>query len=137
MVHHQDRHRGVELTVPERQRLGDAAHDLMRAGALADHLERRLDGHDTAVTRLVAARAGPDCRQRGRLTPRYTGSSAKPLPNATEGYGHRPPASHTDSIKPGEDTKKCLTHKQDSLGTPLSRRSSSALDRTDDLMSPG
>ena len=55
------------------------------------------------------------CRQRGRLTPRYTGSSAKPLPNPTEGYDHRPPASHTDSIEPDEDAKNCLTNKEDSI----------------------
>ena len=44
----------------------------------------------------VPAEGGPGratgerlCRQRGRLTPRNTGSSAKPLPNPTEGYDHQ------------------------------------------------
>ena len=44
------------------------------------------------------------CRQRGRLTPRYTGSSAKPLPNPTEGYDHQAsPTSRNSTVSPFEN----------------------------------
>jgi hypothetical protein len=56
------------------------------------------------------------CRQRGRLTPRYTGSSAKPLPNPTEGYDHQDDAATHDTENASEDPKDYLTNKEDSIG---------------------
>jgi hypothetical protein len=56
------------------------------------------------------------CRQRGRLTPRNTGSSAKPLPNPQEGYDHQAqPGTQDRRNRP----KNCLTNKEDSFGSLL------------------
>ena len=60
----------------------------------------------------------PDCRQRGRLTPRNTGSSAKPLPGPNQGYEHHaaltsPPGGNHH----GDGPKNCLTNKEDSFGS--------------------
>ncbi len=57
------------------------------------------------------------CRQRGRLTPRYAGSSAKPLPNPTEGYDHQDQVATHDAQNASEDPKNYLTNKEDSIGT--------------------
>ena len=49
------------------------------------------------------------CRQRGRLTPRDTGSSAKPLPNPTEGYDHHDEATTHDAQTARQNPKNDLT----------------------------
>jgi len=57
----EDRHRGVERAVGERQRLGGRLHGGRRADrALGEHHRRRLDGDDVAVARLIAAGARAD-----------------------------------------------------------------------------
>ena len=57
------------------------------------------------------------CRQRGRLTPRDTGSSAKPLPNPRQGYDHQDDVATHDAENASEDPKNYLmTHKEDSFG---------------------
>ena len=55
------------------------------------------------------------CRQRGRLTPRDTGSSAKPLPNPTEGYDQQAKPGTNDGENTGDRPKTCLTTKEDSF----------------------
>lgn len=57
------------------------------------------------------------CRQRGRLTPRDAGSSAKPLPNPTQGYDDD--AAADDAANVSDHPKNCLT-KEDSFRTPPS-----------------
>ena len=65
-------------------------------------LKRRISDALTAMVADARRRTAPDseggpgratgerlCRQRGRLTPRDTGSSAKPLPNPHQGYDHQ------------------------------------------------
>jgi hypothetical protein len=61
------------------------------------------------------------CRQRGRLTPRYTGSSAKPLPDLTEGYDQDEVATHGAETA-NEDPKDSLTNKEDSIGRARDRQ---------------
>jgi hypothetical protein len=57
------------------------------------------------------------CRQRGRLTPRDAGSSAKPLPNPHQGYDH-PNDSATRAVENASNRpKNCLTTKEDSICT--------------------
>ena len=59
MVHGQQRERGGERAVAERQIGGRRLHRRRRARRpLAQHRRRRLDGHDRPVARLVRAGAG-------------------------------------------------------------------------------
>src|SRR3954462_11189745 len=55
------------------------------------------------------------CRQRGRLTPRNTGSSAKPLPNPNQGYGDQAPRTTLLRASALNDPTNCLTNKEDSF----------------------
>ena len=56
------------------------------------------------------------CRQRGRLTPRDTGSSAQPPPNPNPGYDDKPRhTTHPATIEHGNHPKKRLTTKEDSI----------------------
>ena len=85
------------------------------------HGRRRptLIGHDRDVDGEDGSGRAPRerlCRQRGRLTPRNTGSSAKPLPNPIEDYDHEPAlAAGGDSINHHGHTKNCLTNKEGSI----------------------
>jgi transposase len=93
-----------------KRRLSDALWAAMVADA-------RRAAATTAAANGGSGRATGErlCRQRGRLTPRYTGSSAKPLPDPDQGYDHR--ASPASRVKDaGEDRpKNCLTSKEDSI----------------------
>src|SRR4051794_34432574 len=54
------------------------------------------------------------CRQRGRLSPRYTGSAAKPLPNPIEGYDQDEVATR-DGEDASQDPESSPTNKEDSI----------------------
>ena len=63
------------------------------------------------------------CRQRGRLTPRNTGSSAKPLPNPETGYDQPLVlATRGVTLRRRVNPANCLTNKEDSFGPPRSIR---------------
>jgi hypothetical protein len=86
------------------------------------HGRRRptLIGHDRDVDGDGGSGRAPGerlCRQRGRLTPRNTGSSAKPLPNPIEDYDHQPAlATGRDSINHHGHSNNGLTTKEGSIG---------------------
>jgi hypothetical protein len=99
-----------------KRRISDAVWAAMVADA------RRV----AATAATSSPKAGPGgptgerlCRQRGRLSPRYTGSSAKPLPSPTRGYGPdtaptSPPRDHYV-----DRPTNWLTTKEDSFGCAL------------------
>ena len=89
--------------------------------------ERRRHRVDRGLGRATGGRL---CRQRGRLAPRYTGSSARPLPNPNQGYDNElAPPTHTSPPNHDDHPKNCLTTKEDSFWTGgaslVSRRSCS------------
>ena len=103
------------------------------ARAQAPHQRRPLGRHGRrrpTRRRTAAAREGGPgratgerlCRQRGRLTPRYTGSSAKPLPNPTEGYDHQDEVATHDAQTASQDPKNSLTNKEDSIWAGRARQ---------------
>jgi transposase len=97
----------------------------------AAHQRRALRLHGgRRQARWKVERPGPGraigerlCLQRGRLTPRDTGSSDKPLPGPSSGYGSPPEVvSNEDSSTEEEhrsytegDSKSLLTNKEDSF----------------------
>jgi len=71
VVHGEDRHRGVEAGVCERQRLGACAHHgAAIATALRDHRTRRLDRDDLAPARLVRSGSRADVADAPRVAER-------------------------------------------------------------------
>ncbi len=58
-------------------------------------------------------------RQRGRFTPRYTGSSAKPLPNPHQGYDHQASTATGDTKNACSSPTNRLTNKEDSFWARL------------------
>jgi len=88
-------------------------------------------GRAAATTAAVSPNAGSGwatgerlCSQRGRLTPRHTGSSAKPLPSPGQGYDHQDEPATDEVENAGERPTNCLTTKEDSIGTRCDARSS-------------
>ena len=73
---------------------------------------RRRHGHEGGLGRATGERL---CRQRGRLTPRDAGSSAKPLPNPTQGYDDEAAPATDGDTNVSDRPKNCLTNKEDSF----------------------
>ena len=109
VVDRQDRHRGVDGAVAQRQRLGGRAQRRrQRARPLRCHDVARLDGDDVAVARLVGAGAGAhvddgarvaerghDAREQARSSRRWRGgrwrSCSGSWPRSGRGRGARRP----------------------------------------------